>query len=182
MASLIAEVRNQASQIASMKKTIEAQDNQLKEHANDITLLQPYRDQAIADREALLNGPLANMSEKDKFLRRKPRPPPKSSIEADISRIKRLQDHDRIWNENEVFWGRYGLSIANADSILKSPEVIRLLNFYADLECRPAWRMERSVCEETIEKWVDWVKWEALEDKSPFEEWDYQFLKMKMVW
>ncbi|OJJ83014.1 uncharacterized protein ASPGLDRAFT_58816 [Aspergillus glaucus CBS 516.65] len=162
MASLIAEVRNQASQIASMKKTIEAQDNQLKEHANDITLLQPYRDQAIADLEALLNDPLANMGEKDK--------------------IKRLQDHDGIWNENEVFWGRYGLSIASADSILKSPEVIRLLNFYADLECRPAWRMERSVCEETSEKRVDLVKWEALEDKSPFEKWDYQFLKTKMVW
>ena len=37
--------------------------------------------------------------------------------------------------------------------------------------------MERSVCEETIEKRVDWVKWEALEDKSPFEEWDYQFFE-----
>lgn len=148
MASLIAEVRNQASQIASMKQTIEAQDN-------DLTLLQPYRDQAIADREALLNDPVAKMGKEDSFLRRKPRPPPESSVEADTSRIKRLKDRDRIWNEDEVFWGRYGLSIANTDSIFKSPEVIRLLNFYADLECRPAWRRERSVCEETIENgWI----------------------------
>lgn len=62
--------------MASMKKTIEAQDNQLKEHANDINLLQPYRDQAIAAREALLNGPLAKMSKKTVFSGASPGPCP----------------------------------------------------------------------------------------------------------
>ncbi|ODM20757.1 hypothetical protein SI65_03810 [Aspergillus cristatus] len=162
MTSLIAKVRNQTSQIASMKQTIEAQYRQLKENASNLHL-QPYRDQAIADREALLNDTLAKMGEEDgnSLFRRKPRPPPESSVEADISRLKRLQDRDRIWSEREM---------------------IRLLNFYADLECRPAWRTERPVREETIEKWLEWVKFGAREEKDPFEDWAYQYLKKKMGW
>lgn len=64
MASLVAEIRNQASQIASMKQTIEAQDRQLKQHTKDLVFLRPYIDDVKAASHNFLEPYAENKDER----------------------------------------------------------------------------------------------------------------------
>lgn len=158
-------------EIRAMKQTLEAQDRQIPENTQEIAAL----------KDAYEPTPTSNKS----FVYE-----PRKSVEAVINKIMELLpvDLDEACSKMRAFYPRYTTTSLHADKILKSPEIICVLDLYVDLKELHIWRVggyfNMKPCEQTIADWVCWVEaGQPPEDENnPFMSSWYIELEDEMGW